>query len=114
MQLVIFEDAGFSNLLPLVYSRATFNLRCGFDNLLDKIETVFGQTAAALFVRESIAPAIAERQGRPVNTLPGGDSQLWINGRLFVRERFEMPPNTAAWKGDTLLAASIDAATAAR
>ncbi len=114
MQLVVFEDPAYPNLLPLVYSRATFNLRCGFDNLLAKIEAAFGKTADALFVRKLIAPAIAERQPRAVNKTPDGDDQLWFNGRLLVREEFDLAPNSAAWQGDALLAARLDAATAAR
>ena len=114
MQVVVFEDAGYQNLLPLVYTRATFNLRCGFDNLLDKIETAMGGAAAALFVRPAIAPAIAERQKRPVNRTPDESDQLWVNGRLLVRRSFNLPVGAAAWHGDTLLAARVDRATAAR
>ncbi len=114
MKLVIFEDVGYVDLLPLVYSRATFNLRCGFDNLLDKIETAFGRTADALMVRSSIAGAIAERQSRPVNVVPDDLDQLWINGRLLVREPFELPPNTVVLHGDVLLAARLDAKTAGK
>lgn len=114
MRMIIFEDAGSVNLLPLVYARATFDLRCGFDTLLDKIEAAFGQVADALLVRPAIAAAVAERQSRPVNQVPEGDDQLWINGRLLVRREFDLPTSSAAWHGDVLLAARIDAKTAAR
>ncbi|MCZ6699829.1 MAG: putative sugar nucleotidyl transferase [Planctomycetota bacterium] len=113
MQVIVFEDAGYRNLLPLVYSRATFNLRCGFDNLLSKIERAQGCRASGLFVRETLAAAIADRQDRPVNSAPKEDSQLWINGRLLLRKRIDLKPNTAAWRGNTLLAASLDAKHAA-
>lgn len=112
MQVVVFEDAGYRNLLPLAYTRAAFNLRCGFDNLLDKIETAMGCPAAALFVRQAIAPAIRERQARSVNEAPTGNDQCWINGRLLLRERLDLPPNSAVWRGDTLLAARVDPAMA--
>jgi len=118
--LVVFEDAGFHSLLPLVYPRATFNLRCGFDNLLSKIETAFGRQADALFVRPALAAVMDERQRtqydppRPVNRVPATDGQLWINGRLLVRDAFDLPVGTAAWQGETLLAAHVDRATAAR
>lgn len=108
MQLVIFEDYGYRNLLPLVYSRATFNLRCGFDNLLDKIETTMHLTANALFVRDEIAAVITERQRRAVNLVPPGNDQLWINGRLLLRQALDLPAGSAAWQGETLLAARID------
>jgi UDP-N-acetylglucosamine diphosphorylase/glucosamine-1-phosphate N-acetyltransferase len=113
MQLVVFEDAGYRNLLPLVYTRAAFDLRCGFDSLLEKIELTTEREADALFVRGNIAAAIAERQGRPVNETPGGNDQLWINGRLLLRRKLDLSLGAAAWEGDTLLAARLDAKTAA-
>ncbi|MCG8406046.1 MAG: hypothetical protein MI923_12690 [Phycisphaerales bacterium] len=114
MQLVIFEDAGYVNLLPLVYTRATFDLRCGWSDLLSKFERLFETTADTLFVRNAIAPALRERQSRPVNQTPSGDRQLWINGRLLLRKSFSPAANSAAWQGDTLQAAFINADIAAR
>lgn len=114
MQVVVFEDAGYRNLLPLVYSRATFNLRCGFDNLLSKIERAQGRSASGLFVRETLVAAIAERQDRPVNVAPKDGHRLWINGRCLLRNRIDLEPNSAVWRADTLLAACIDANRAAQ
>ncbi|MFQ5430836.1 MAG: putative sugar nucleotidyl transferase [Phycisphaerae bacterium] len=114
MPLVVFEDAGFVNLLPLVYGRAVFDLRCGSDSLLDKIETACEHPADGLVVRDTIAGAMRERQPRGVNTPPEEDDQVWINGRLIVRRMFDLPPNTAVWRGDVLLAARINAKTARR
>lgn len=113
MLLVVFEDAAYVHLLPLVYARATFNLRCGFDNLLDKMEAAFGVTASAVFVRPLLAEVLRERQRRPVNQPPPGEDQLWLNGRLLVRRRFELPPGGAVWRGDALLAARLDRRVAA-
>jgi len=119
MQLVVFEDTGFRDLLPLVYSRATFDLRCGCDTLLDKIETAVGRRADALFVRASLADVVDERQRteaagpRAVNRAPDGEDQLWVNGRLLVRDRIELPSGSAVWSGKTLLAARVDQGTAA-
>lgn len=114
MQLLIFEDAGYRGLLPLVYSRCTFNLRCGFNNLLDKIETVTGRTAEGLFVRKNLAAVISERQTRRVNQPATGDDQLWINGRLLLRRRPDIAIGTAVWHGESLVAARIDRATATK
>ncbi len=110
MQLLVFEDAGYRNLLPLVYSRCTFNLRCGFDNLLSKIETAVGRTAEALFVRNELAAVMAERQTRRVNQPSTGDDQFWINGRYLLRHDIQLPPQSAAWKGDALVAARVSRA----
>ena len=116
--LVVFEDAGYRSLLPLVYPRATFNLRCGFDNLLSKIERAFGRQADALFVRPALAAVMDERQRtqydipRSVNRSPASAEQLWVNGRMLVRSAFDLPVGSAMWQGDTLVAAHFDKATA--
>ena len=36
--LTIYEDAGWKNLLPLVYTRAVFQLVCGMGDLLTKVQ----------------------------------------------------------------------------
>ncbi|MFQ5424673.1 MAG: putative sugar nucleotidyl transferase, partial [Phycisphaerae bacterium] len=119
MQLVVFEDAGFWDLLPLVYTRATFDLRCGCDRLLDKIETAIGRRADAVFVRESLADVVDERQRteaarpRAVNRAPDGEDQLWVNGRLLVYDRIDLAPGSVVWSGETLIAARVDRGTAA-
>jgi len=107
MQLLIFEDDGYKNLLPLVYSRATFNLRCGFDNLLAKIESVVGLTADVLFVRKALSAVMAERQTRRVNQPSTSDDQLWVNGRLLLRHRLDLLKDSAVWCGDVLVAARL-------
>lgn len=114
MQLLVFEDAGYANLLPLTYSRATFNLRCGFDNLLAKIETAMNRTAEAVFVRKTLAHVMAERQTRRVNQPAITDDQLWVNGRFFLRQAIDIPPQSAVWQGDVLIAARVNRVTGAQ
>lgn len=111
MTIVLFEDAGYRDLLPLVYSRATFNLRCGFDNLRDKVEHAYAAPISAMFVRPEIAPVMAERWSLPVNVAPSSERQLWINGRVMLLKRLDLPPDSAIWQGDTLIAANLPAAT---
>ncbi|MBX3396914.1 MAG: hypothetical protein KF841_16285 [Phycisphaerae bacterium] len=110
MTIVLFEDAGYRDLLPLVYSRATFNLRCGFDNLRNKIEHAYAAPINAMFVRPEIAPVMVERWSLPVNAAPTSDRQLWINGRVLLSKRIDLPPDCAIWQGDTLVAANLSAA----
>ena len=38
-QLVVFEDQHFVGLLPFTYWRATYELRCGADTLLEKFRS---------------------------------------------------------------------------
>lgn len=112
MTIVLFEDSGFVDLLPLVYSRATFNLRCGFNNLREKIEHAHGRAIDAMFVRPSIAPVMAERWKLPVNAAPAAERQTWINGRAMVTGPIDLPPDSAAWEGAVLAAANISATIA--
>lgn len=107
MQTIVFEDGGYRNLLPLTYTRAVFDLRCGCDKLIENIESTLGQTAAGVFVRPELTAVFAERQGRRVNQCAVGDDQLWINGRLLLRSQIDLPMNAAMWSGETLVAAHI-------
>jgi UDP-N-acetylglucosamine diphosphorylase/glucosamine-1-phosphate N-acetyltransferase len=109
--LIVFEDAGWRNLLPLTYWRAAFDLRCGTDSLLDKIERAVG-TRAELAVRPELAAPVHARQSRRVNSADAVTPKLFVNGRLLVRAAIELPLGTAAWRGETLLAAHVQSAYA--
>ncbi len=114
MQLVVFEDAGYRNLLPLTYWRAAFDLRCGCETLIEKIEAAAGRTAESVFVRPDLAEVMKERQTRRVNQPAASDLQLWVNGRLLLRRLPDLPDGAAAWSGDTLMAARLPVQTAYR
>ncbi len=114
MQLIVFEDAGYGNLLPLACARAVFDLRCGYGSLIETIETASGCTAACVFVRPALAEVMAERQPRRVNQPAVADDQLWINGRFLLRSKMELPENSAAWSGESLVAARLPRAVACR
>lgn len=111
MQLVAFEDAGWRELLPLTYLRSACELRCGCDTLLDKIRAVAPGATLRLAVRTALRALTDERYPDLAGQPAGG---LWINGRLLLRRFPEMPTRAACWRGDTLLAAVVDDATAAR
>ncbi|HPF40034.1 MAG TPA: putative sugar nucleotidyl transferase [Phycisphaerae bacterium] len=114
MKLIVFEDAHYQSLLPLVYTRPVFKLRCGFDALLHKMEAAFGQQAAGVVVRPALRNAFHKRNERAVigvDTATDDDDQLWINGRALVTAAFEIPRNSAVWRGEALLAARVDART---
>jgi len=104
MELVVFEDIGYRNLLPLTYARAAFELRCGVDTLLEKIEAVMKARAQRLVVRPELAECIAERHGPGRNVNEG---EFWINGRLLLKHTPELTCPSACWIGDTLAAAYL-------
>jgi UDP-N-acetylglucosamine diphosphorylase/glucosamine-1-phosphate N-acetyltransferase len=86
--ICLFEDTEFSRLLPLVYFRPTFNLRCGIFSLKEKVQHAYPHAQLSLHCREYLAPYMRLRNpGIPVNQIPE-ESVLFINGRVIVDERF--------------------------
>ena len=61
--VVIFEDSGFENLLPLTYTRPACMLRCGIVTLGEKVAASYpAASGIVLHTRDYVAPAIAETQ----------------------------------------------------
>ncbi|MFW6138584.1 MAG: GlmU family protein [Spirochaetota bacterium] len=73
-EVVIFEDAGYRNLLPLVYTRAAFQLRCGMSTLLEKAACLYPHKKISLICRSYLEECIEEELSYPVN-----DSGLWAD-----------------------------------
>lgn len=49
--ICIFEDKGYSKLLPIVYTRPVYELRCGIDLLINKIIRQYPDTKINLFLQ---------------------------------------------------------------
>ncbi|MCP4364321.1 MAG: hypothetical protein GY800_03360 [Planctomycetes bacterium] len=83
--ICIFEDGGYTGLLPLTHNRASYELRLGMYTLLDRILQQYpGKYPVTLFAREDIAGILGERYPYQVNTLdPDADGYLFINGRAL-------------------------------
>ncbi len=81
MQVCIFEDTSFRNLLPLVYLRPVYELRCGALSLREKIELLFPRARIVLGCRPELAAVLSEEYpSRPVNSLSVEDT-WFVNGR---------------------------------
>ena len=112
-KLVVFEDGGYVNLLPLVYWRAVFELRCGYGSLLDKIMLLMPDSPPTLFVRDVVADVVAERYDRPVNQAASGDT-VFVNGRLLRGlTAGDLEPGTYGMAGGSVVYIYADDATAA-
>jgi UDP-N-acetylglucosamine diphosphorylase/glucosamine-1-phosphate N-acetyltransferase len=112
-RVVIFEDFGYANLLPLTYWRATFELRCGCDQLIDKIRAAIGPADVSLSVRPELADVVAERWHLPANVPPSGET-LFVNGRLLAASSVPWPEAPAVGlRGTTIAFALADAPMAA-
>ncbi|MFP4056816.1 MAG: putative sugar nucleotidyl transferase, partial [Candidatus Brocadiia bacterium] len=84
--LCIFEDEHTQDLLPLVYCRPVYELRCGISSLLEKTLRLYPGHKVALLCRDYLAPTLAERTDLAVNSLPADEDILFLNGRLLLQE----------------------------
>ena len=113
MNLALFEDAHYTQLLPLTWLRTACELRCGRDRLIDKIRNHVGPRIARLFLRETIREAVSDR----IELVEPIDSENWclLNTRLLATGDVLTPPVGVAWMSQgTLLAATVTAADAAQ
>lgn len=82
-KMVLFEDAAFANLLPLVYWRTLFDLRCGRLTLGQRSANSHGMPVSGLWTRAWIADVATERFGMPINQpLAAGD--VLVNARWLA------------------------------
>lgn len=86
--ICLFEDIYHPNLLPLVYFRPTFNLRCGILSLKEKVQYAYPKADVSLHCRSYLADYMRLRNpGHAVNDISAKEC-LIINGRAIVDERF--------------------------
>jgi hypothetical protein len=85
MQICIFEDKGYTNLLPLTYTRPAYLLRSGLKTLLEKIlmHLPEWQSNIVLHCRKELQPWLKMNGKYPINELRGEET-FFINGRLLV------------------------------
>ena len=79
--LILFEDEGFRTLLPLVYARPTFELRCGMFTLRERVAALIGEEARAI-----CRPHLATIYGAgrwPLSLLSRSVPITLINGRAL-------------------------------
>ena len=86
--LCIFEDQEYTQLLPLVYLRPTWDLRCGILTLGEKIERAFPGMMLQLLCRGYLADLVREQYPeRAVNAQLNGEV-LFVNGRVLADAAF--------------------------
>ncbi|MGW8315989.1 MAG: GlmU family protein [Bacteroidales bacterium] len=99
MQLILFDDHSWDNLLPLTFTRPVSGLRVGILTISEKWEKALGMTPSFL-TREYLSQKFPMHQG---------DTNLLVNGSLLpdedlVRSIRSLKPGETLKKGDTLLA----------
>ncbi len=83
--ICIFEDSQNSQLIPLVYTKAVFELRCGLFTALGRTMRYYPNAAVTLFCRDYLCDVLRERYPCRVNDLPpANDTYLFLNGRALL------------------------------
>ena len=99
MNLILFDDSAWENLLPLTFSRPVCDLRTGILTIAGKWEKIFGISSSCITQSHLIAKY-------PLNIT---EDNLLINGSLLPDKQLiarirAMPANSALKKEGTLLA----------
>ncbi|MBN2057999.1 MAG: hypothetical protein JW782_04325 [Candidatus Saganbacteria bacterium] len=77
MKLIIYEDEGYKNFLPLAWTRPVYDLRCGIDTLAQKMLRQYPKAVAAYGCRYYL----------PGEKLMKFERGLFINGRVLAGSR---------------------------
>lgn len=86
--MCLFEDNHYPKLLPLVYFRPTFNLRCGILSLKEKVQHAYPNADISLHCRSYLADYMRLRNpGYSINEIDASECLL-INGRAIVDNAF--------------------------
>ncbi|MGD8453173.1 MAG: putative sugar nucleotidyl transferase [Phycisphaerae bacterium] len=110
MNLGLFEDGYWQHLLPLTWLRATFELRCGMDRLVDKLRGHFGRGPARVWVRPVLSEVVAERL--PLAEVEGGAEWCMLNGRALLTAPVTPPPGVVWRRNGSVVAFGIEAGAA--
>jgi UDP-N-acetylglucosamine diphosphorylase/glucosamine-1-phosphate N-acetyltransferase len=110
--ICIFEGMYYERLLPLVYFRPIYDLKCGILTLREKIQRHYPHVPVTLHCRSYLAETV--KQQNPdvqVNQL-NAKSCLFINGRVIADDEFaEKIPlkgtDTLYTRGETIIAARV-------
>lgn len=85
--ICIFEDNKYQQLNPLIYARATFELRCGIFTPLERIVRYYPDAYITLFCRDYLSDILKERYAYSINTKHQSiDTCLFINGRAIISD----------------------------
>ena len=108
----IVEDEKYENLLPLVYMRPVYDLRCGILTLKEKIHNSFPGSKLFLHCREYLSEKVKEsNKNIQVNDLDGLDSCLFVNGRVILNaktiEQISKKGEGVYFSGNTFVAAKL-------
>jgi UDP-N-acetylglucosamine diphosphorylase/glucosamine-1-phosphate N-acetyltransferase len=112
--ICVIEGIYYSKLLPLVYFRPVYDLRCGILTLKEKVQKVYPDVPLSLHCRSYLTDSVKRNNPNVfVNELPKNvKSCLFINGRVIVDNNFrdKVPvdgSDTLYVDGETIIAARV-------
>jgi UDP-N-acetylglucosamine diphosphorylase/glucosamine-1-phosphate N-acetyltransferase len=83
--IYLYEDEGYRNLLPLTWTRASYDLKCGINSLKGKVLREYEGNDLVLLTRDYLAEVTAEENpDLKVNQYPS-EGGLFLNGRVLAR-----------------------------
>lgn len=111
--ILLFEDSGFKNLLPLTFLRPVYDLKCGILTLREKIESKFPNMNIILHAREYLKDVLNEKYPNRLMNNFINDSIIFINGRLLINDEIKtaiknLETNCILISENNIVAAKID------
>ena len=99
MNIIIYEDEGYKNFLPLTWTRPVYDLRCGINTLVEKIIRQYPKARVDFSCRYYL----------PGPKIMKFEKGLFINGRVLAGSRFakEIPlrgKDEVFYSGDEIVA----------
>ncbi len=108
--ICIFEDVNYLRLLPLVYFRPVYDLRCGILTLREKVLKQYQGIPVSLHCRSYLKGVVEQQNPNLKVNEFSGKNCLFINGRIIVDDKLKAKislegENKVYFKGDTCIAA---------
>lgn len=113
MKVILFEDSQFSNLLPLSYFRPVWELRCGINQLSEKIQRLFPDHPLHLVARQYLMDYYLDPSNCFNPTTITDADLLLVNGRLLPgsahrKSLGEIPLNSVVISDNSVVAWRMD------
>jgi len=111
-RICIFESINFKKVLPLVYCRPQYDLRCGILTLREKIQITYPKIPISLHCRNYLNDVVKYQNNElEVNSI-SGSSCLFINGQVIVddnlKDKISLNGKDILYvNGDTIIAAKV-------
>ncbi len=110
--ICLFEDEKYENLLPLVFTRPVYDLRCGILTLREKLSHYLPNIKITLHTRKVLHNVVQERNPKHNVNYYGSEDILFINGRLIIEKQIskeikKLEINTALTCSGEIIAAYV-------